>query len=169
MAAALCALAISAAWAAESSTQGTAAPKKHGSHRGHKNTLTVEERSSLLAVARNTRKLHYSGHDCSHMVHAIYSQAGFPYRYADSEDLYDGVASFERVSKPKPGDLIVWHGHVGMVTRPTDHEFFSFLSRGPGVDDYRSRYWKARGPARFYRYIKPASCSECTVARSRPE
>lgn len=164
-----CALAFSAASAADA-IQVKVGSKTHQSHRrGHKNTLTNDERSSLLIVARNARKLHYSGHDCSHMVHAIYEKAGFPYRYADSEDLYDGVDSFERVSEPKPGDLIVWHGHVGMVIRPSEHEFFSFLSRGPGVDDYRSHYWRGRGPARFYRYVKAASCSECTVARSGAE
>jgi hypothetical protein len=28
------------------------------------------------------------------------------------------------------------------------------LRTGPGIDDYRSRYWKSRGEPRFYRYIK---------------
>jgi len=135
------------------------------SKRERKHSLTKEDRSALLAVARNSRKLRYSGHDCSHLVHAIYDQASFPYQYADSEELYVGVRSFQRVSRPQPGDLVVWHGHVGIVTQPSQHAFLSFLSRGPDVDDYKSRYWKSRGQQRFYRYLKSDSCNGCTLAR----
>ena len=46
--------------------------------------------------------------DCSHLVHAIYLQAGFPYPYASSSDLYDGTDDFRRVNRPQPGDLVVW-------------------------------------------------------------
>jgi hypothetical protein len=87
-------------------------------------------------------------------VHSIYESAGFPYPYADSEDLYGGVKGFLRVERPQPADLVVWHGHVGIVIRPSGHAFFSLLRTGPGMDDYRSRYWKSRGEPRFYRYIK---------------
>ena len=87
-------------------------------------------------------------------MHAIYKRAGFSYHYADSEDLYDGATGFRRVLRPEPADLVVWHGHVGIVIRPSGHQFFSFLSKGPGVDDYQSRYWRSRGQPRFYRYVK---------------
>ncbi|MGO9086975.1 MAG: hypothetical protein ACLQBK_17270 [Candidatus Sulfotelmatobacter sp.] len=105
-----------------------------------------------------------SAHDCSHLVHEIYQRAGFPYVYASSDDLYDGVEGFRRVSKPQPGDVIVWPGHAGIVVQPSQHVFFSFLTRGPGTDDYRSRYWIARGQPRFYRYIKNDPCAGCTSA-----
>jgi hypothetical protein len=117
-------------------------------------TLNKSDRSSVINAALSSRKTHSLGRDCSHLVHAIYQQAGFPYPYADSEDLYDGAKGFRRVSRPEAADLIVWHGHVGIVVRPSAHKFFSFLSTGPGLADYRTRYWKSRGEPRFYRYVK---------------
>src|SRR5215469_8627428 len=117
-------------------------------------TLSKNDRSSVIAAALHSKKARHTGGDCSHLVHSIYQSAGFPYAYADSEDLYDGIKGFLRVQRPQPADLVVWHGHVGIVTRPSGHEFFSLLSTGPGIDDYRSRYWKSRGQPRFYRYIK---------------
>ena len=102
----------------------------------------------------HSKRAHPLGRDCSHLVHAIYERAGFSYPYADSNDLYDGAQGFRRVPRPQPADLIVWHGHVGIVVRPSTHKFFSFLSGGPGLDDYHSRYWRGRGEPRFYRYVK---------------
>lgn len=120
-------------------------------------TLTKDDRTSVIAVALHTGKARHAGPDCSHLVHSIYERAGFPYPYADSEDLYSGAKGFRRVAHPEPADLIVWHGHVGIVLRPSGHQFFSFLSTGPGIDDYRSRYWRGRGQPRFYRYMKSDS------------
>lgn len=91
--------------------------------------------------------------DCSHLVHALYERAGFPYDYASSRDLYFGHESFVRISKPQPGDLVVWRGHVGIVTDPRHHFFFSSLSEGPGTQAYNSAYWRSRGTPRFYRYV----------------
>jgi cell wall-associated NlpC family hydrolase len=119
--------------------------------------LTKDDRSSVVAVALHSRRARHAGRDCSHLVHSIYQRAGFPYPYADSEDLYDGAQGFQRVAHPEAADLVVWHGHVGIVIRPTQHQFFSLLSTGPGVDDYRSHYWKTRGQPRFYRYVKSDS------------
>lgn len=130
-------------------------------------TLNREDRQAVLDAALDWRKSRPSGHDCSHLVHSIYTRAGFPYRYADSDDLYAGVQGFQRVSRPQPGDVIVWHGHAGIVVEPARHTFFSFLSGGPGVDDYRSRYWRARGQPRYYRYVKNDPCPGCTLARNR--
>jgi cell wall-associated NlpC family hydrolase len=127
-------------------------------------TLNKNDRSSVIAVAfavalhaekaRHTEHERNTEHDCSHLVHSIYESAGFPYPYMDSEDLYDGVKGFVRVESPQPGDLVVWHGHVGIVIHPSGHEFLSLLRTGPGISDYRSRYWQGRGEPRFYRYIK---------------
>lgn len=127
--------------------------------------LTQEDRLSLIAAALDTRVRENSEPDCSHLVHAIYESAGFPYTYAPSSDLYAGVEGFQRVKQAETGDLIVWRGHVGIVIKPSQHIFFSFMSSGPGIDDYQARYWKARGHPRFYRYIKNDSC--CDSARSR--
>src|SRR5437899_2823040 len=62
--------------------------------------------------------------DCSHLVHEVYTLAGYAYPYADSFDLYAGVHSFVRVAKPQPGDLVVWRGHVGIVVNPAERSFY---------------------------------------------
>jgi len=97
--------------------------------------------------------------DCSHLVHDRYEKAGYPYPYANSLDLYNnGSESFVRVRAPQAGDLIVWPGHVGIVVDPKEHSFFSSTNSGARTAYYDSPYWRARGSARFYRYLtdKPA-------------
>src|SRR6266567_4771234 len=126
-------------------------------------TLSSKDRRAVIASALHSKTLRYSEHDCSHLVHAVYQRAGLPYAYAPSDDLYDGVQGFQRVSRPQPADLVVWRGHVGIVIRPSRHAFFSVLHAGPGIDDYQNRYWRGRGHPRFYRYIKTA-CVGCTRA-----
>lgn len=116
--------------------------------------LTQDEGLAVISAALDTPRHFASNNDCSHLVHAVFRRAGFPYEYAPSEDLYNGVEAFRRVSHAQVGDLIVWRGHVGIIVRPSRHVFFSFLSRGPGTDNYRSAYWIGRGEARLYRYIK---------------
>jgi hypothetical protein len=91
--------------------------------------------------------------DCSHFVHDAYKQAGFPYDYVSSRELYVGNTSFTRVHKPQAGDLVVWRGHVGIVIDPKEHSFFSSVRSGPDTQFYDSPYWRARGVARFYRYM----------------
>lgn len=130
-------------------------------------TLSSAERRAVIASALHSKTPRTAERDCSHLVHAVYRRAGFPYAYATSDDLYDGVEGFQRVSRPKPGDLVVWQGHVGIVIRPSQHAFFSFLHAGPGINDYKNRYWIGRGQPRFYRYLKNAACRGCTLARGR--
>ena len=91
--------------------------------------------------------------DCSHLVHDLYEQAGYPYPYASSLDLYNGSRPFVHVRVPQAGDLIVWRGHVGIVVNPKEHSFFSSVSAGARKEYYDSAYWRARGHARFYRYL----------------
>lgn len=93
--------------------------------------------------------------DCSHLVHQIYVLSGFPYPYASSFDLYDGIDNFRRISTPRPGDLVVWRGHVGIVTDAVEHTFYSSVSSGLRTEYYDSAYWKAQGRPRFYRYVLP--------------
>jgi cell wall-associated NlpC family hydrolase len=116
--------------------------------------LTPDDGLAVISAALDTQRHFASNRDCSHLVYAIYERAGFPYQYATADDLYNGVDAFRRVFHPQIGDLIVWHGHVGIIVRPSRHVFFSFLSLGPGTDNYRSAYWIGRGEPRFYRYIK---------------
>jgi hypothetical protein len=119
--------------------------------------LVPNEGLAILGAALDSRhhRADYSA-DCSHFVHGLYERAGFPFQYASSSDLYDGTDEFRRVTNPQAGDLIVWHGHAGIVVNPAQHSFFSVLHSGPGVDSYDSLYWKQRGRPRFYRYLKTA-------------
>jgi hypothetical protein len=139
-----------------------------GDDDGHSDSaLTQDDRLSLMVAALDARVRQSSEPDCSHLVHAIYQRAGFSYTYAPSSDLYAGVEGFQRVKLPEPGDLIVWRGHVGIVIQPSQHIFFSFMTSGPGIDDYHAPYWKNRGHPRFYRYVK-TGCASCDSAqRSR--
>jgi len=155
-----CSLALCVLSAQQTSEESGASRKNQ--NKSHARTLTRSDGRSVVAVALGSKVRRDSAHDCSHLVHAVYRRAGFPYVYASSDDLYDGVEGFRRVTKPQPGDLIVWRGHVGIVVQPSRHVFFSFLTAGPGTDDYHSRYWMGRGQARFYRYIKNDACAGCT-------
>jgi hypothetical protein len=90
-------------------------------------------------------------------MHQIFTAAGLDYPYANSFDLYLGVAQFRRVKNAQPGDLIVWRGHVGLVVDPEGRSFYSPLGSGIQTDEYDSRYWRKRGQPRFYRYLTAGS------------
>ena len=163
-------LACSALWAQDVARSSEPIPTAKESSKHKKDrTLTSDERLAVIASALDSKTPRRTERDCSHLVHAIYERAGFPYSYADSDDLYAGVEGFQRVSTPQSGDVIVWHGHMGIVIRPSRHVFFSFLHAGPGIDDYKSQYWTSRGEPRFYRYVKNDRCAGCTLARSKNE
>lgn len=158
-------LGVQASGKSEAVLSRTAA--EENSRRSSARGLSSKERQAVIGTALRSKSPRPGERDCSHLVHAIYQRAGFPYAYAPSDDLYDGMEGFQRVSRPRAGDLVVWRGHVGIVIRPSRHAFFSFLHAGPGIDDYRNQYWKGRGEARFYRYLKNAAYSGCTLARGR--
>jgi cell wall-associated NlpC family hydrolase len=130
-------------------------------------TLTTDDGLAVIAAALDARVHRPRQPDCSHLVHAIYDLAGFPYRYAKSSDLYAGVNEFQRVPHPQAGDLAVWRGHVGIVVNPAEHVFFSALRSGLGVDAYDAPYWKDRGQVRFYRYLKHDLRQDTIKARDR--
>jgi cell wall-associated NlpC family hydrolase len=121
--------------------------------------LTPDDGLAVIAAALDSRTHLVREPDCSHLVHAIYSRAGFPYTYTPSSDLFAGTREFQRVSRPQVGDLVVWQGHAGIVVNPAQHVFFSALRSGFGTDAYDAPYWKGRGQLRFYRYIKGSFAS----------
>ena len=116
----------------------------------HKTTAPrpVTRREGLTIVRTALQSRHHAA-DCSHLVHALYERAGFPYEYAPSSDLYTGIDEFRRVASPEPGDLAVWRGHAGIVVNSAQRSFFSLLSSGPGVDSWDSPYWKQWGRPPF--------------------
>lgn len=116
----------------------------------------AEKRSAQSAhelIPRLGTRIRHTRLDCSHYVHYVYQRAHLPYQYASSEELYQGVDAFQRVFDPMPGDLIVWRGHVGIITDPNGNRFVSALRSGVKTDDYSSRYWRSRGRPRFLRYV----------------
>jgi cell wall-associated NlpC family hydrolase len=134
-------------------------PVNSGRASRHPRTLTPDDGLAVIAAALDSRTHLSREPDCSHLVHAIYSRAGFPYSYAPSSDLYAGTPEFKRVSHAQVGDLVVWQGHAGIVVNPAQHVFFSALNSGFGTDAYDAPYWKGRGNLRFYRYIKGSFAS----------
>jgi cell wall-associated NlpC family hydrolase len=128
--------------------------------------VSPDEGLDILGAALDTRHRFTTGRDCSHLVHALYERAGFPYPYSNSRELYAGIGQFQAVAQPQPGDLIVWRGHVGIVVSPARHSFFSALRSGRGVERYDSPYWSRRGRPRFFRYVKdsPSLASPATPA-----
>ena len=121
--------------------------------------MSSDDRLLVMSAALGGQGSH-SKPDCSHLVHQIYSRAGFPYPYSSSSELYSGINEFQRVTTPQPADLIVWPGHMGIVVNPAQHSFYSSLRSGVGVDYYDSSYWRGRGNPRFYRYIKRSSMAD---------
>jgi NlpC/P60 family protein len=111
------------------------------------------EGRKILAILSTVNADPESETDCSHLVHDVYEQAGFPYDYVSSRELYIGSTNFTRVRAPQAGDLVVWRGHVGIVIDPKEHSFFSFVRSGPDTQFYDSPYWRSRGTARFFRYM----------------
>lgn len=134
--------------------------------------LSLDEGWSVLGAALESRAHRGSKSDCSHLVHAIFERAGFPYPYVSSSDLYTGISEFRRVTRPQPGDLVAWPGHVGIAISPVQHTFYGALHSGLGVEKYDAPYWRARGRARFYRYVKAApatvNAANARVARLTP-
>jgi hypothetical protein len=131
-----------------SAQSGDSMPEKTSTKR----LLTVEEGRSIADAALQKEQPERGIQDCSHVIHQIYLEAGFEYRYASSVELFSGHENFERVRYPHAGDLIVWPGHVGIVVDPLQHSFSSLVSTGLDVQDYEGVYWSARGRPRFYRY-----------------
>jgi len=114
--------------------------------------ITLREGQTIVNAAWERERQTARRPDCSHLVHEVYRLAGYPYPYADSFDLYIGTESFRRVAKPQPGDLVVWRGHAGIVVDPRERSFYSSVTSGLRTEFYDAPQWRARGPARFYRY-----------------
>ena len=116
--------------------------------------LSPDEGLDILAAALDTRHRLTDERDCSHLVHALYQRAGFPYPYSKSRELYAGIEQFQAIAQPQPGDLIVWWEPVEIIVSSTKRSFSSALGSGRGVERYDSSDWRQRGRPRFFRYLK---------------
>jgi hypothetical protein len=128
--------------------------------------INSDEGLAIIGAALEVRYRIHPREDCSHLVHDIYRQAGFRYRYADSSELYSGIDAFRQVTRPQPGDLAVWKGHAAIVINPAQHTFFSSTRRGLRVESYDLKYWKRRGTPRFFRYVTLAPSTLPTITRT---
>lgn len=102
-------------------------------------TFSDEERAMLLSVAQKWNgytNIQYErgacsnkAIDCSNLVAKIYAEAGFPYPYTPSGGDWQ-AAGFEKIdlAEAKPGDVIRWNGHVGIVMDPVNRTFLAISS-----------------------------------------
>lgn len=118
--------------------------------------VTAKQGRAIVDAALQEDQPARGSQDCSHLVHDIYSLAGYDYPYASSFELYAGHQNFRRVRYPQAGDLVAWPGHVGIVLEPRQHTFYSLVRSGLQAEDYQGRYWRSRGKPRFYRYVLDA-------------
>jgi hypothetical protein len=127
--------------------------------------LNADEELTIVHTASQQKERLRPKLDCSHLVHQIYDLSGFPYPYASSYDLYEGINNFRRVSNPHRGDLVVWRGHVGVIIDAAEHTFYSSVRSGLRTEYYDGPYWQAQGRPRFYRYALLGS-AELTVTNT---
>jgi cell wall-associated NlpC family hydrolase len=76
------------------------------------------DRARILKAARALIGTAYDELDCSHLVHKAYAEAGLTFPYTRTAD-YDAVlvgSYFAPTSADelKPGDLLLYSGHVGI-------------------------------------------------------
>jgi len=95
----LCGFAFCAALA-QQETANAPGSSANRTHARKIRTLASDDRLAVLASALDSKTPRLPEYDCSHLVHSIYERAGFPYAYAGSDDLYDGVEGFQRVARP---------------------------------------------------------------------
>ena len=130
--------------------------------------VSAEQGRKIAAAALEPEEPLRGAQDCSHLVHQVYSLAGYEYPYASSFDLYAGTGNFRRVRHAQAGDLITWPGHVGIVLDPKQHSFYSLVRSGLQSEDYLGPYWRSRGRPRFYRYVLSAGSDVETAKVERP-
>jgi hypothetical protein len=130
--------------------------------------VTAQQGRKIAAAALGQDEPVRATQDCSHLVHQIYSAAGYEYPYASSFDLYAGHGNFRRVRHAQAGDLITWPGHVGIVLDPRQHSFYSLVRSGLQAEDYLGPYWRSRGTPRFYRYVVDSGSDVISAKAARP-
>lgn len=96
--------------------------------------LTLREGEKIVSAAWEREQKTGRRPDCSHLVHEVYTLAGYPYPYADSFDLYVGTGSFVRVATPHfvPKDRVYVPRDVAVRILA---QRLASLAQGSGVSD----------------------------------
>jgi RHS repeat-associated protein len=120
--------------------------------------------ADIVKAARKWKGVRYEmggnsrrGIDCSHFVHRVYTEVGLGYPYTTTKRWPpDG---FVEVTDPQPGDIIYWepsddyggHGHVGIVTDPSNHRMIDAGTKN-GVSERDWRKVRRGQKPKFYRH-----------------
>jgi len=104
-----------------------------------------------------------TGIDCSHFIYQVFNSVRkglatsgpapqlIEYR---STAAIEASKLFLRVQIPEAGDLVLWDGHVGIVTNPQTGKFIGAqTSTGVAEASYISGYWAKKSGKRFLRFI----------------
>lgn len=75
----------------------------------------VEEANGWLGTKYLSGGNTKQGVDCSHLVSAVYDQAGFPYSYRMTSN-FPPPDNFKKVTSPQEGDIVLYSGHMGIYT-----------------------------------------------------
>jgi cell wall-associated NlpC family hydrolase len=104
------------------------------------------------------------GGDCSGSTWLIYKAVGLNYEYVDANrfrlNADSGIGPFRRVYFPRPGDVVAFAGHVGVVKGMGPHGLemwtaFRIYEDGKNVP-YGSNVikWWGKPVLGYYRYVK---------------
>jgi len=96
----------------------------------------------------------HNGIDCSHFVWEVLKAAGHPHApYTSTGSIPTSHAFSPAGSPPQEGDIILWDGHMGIITDAATETFMGAQSGGVAPASYaRGSYWGNRHH-RFYRYV----------------
>ena len=135
----------------------------------HRETVAATRKAMLDAAAdwEGTPYL-YGGNsdqgiDCSHFVYQVLNAArqrsalaGVTPQLIDyrSTDTIEASHTFFPVTTPEAGDLVLWDGHVGIVSDPQNGKFIGAqTSTGVAEASYSSGYWANHAGKRFVRFV----------------
>ena len=102
--------------------------------------------------------------DCSHFIYQVFNSARqslamsgpapqlIEYR---STSAIEASKLFFSINIPEAGDLVLWDGHVGIITNPQTGIFIGAqTSTGVAEASYTSGYWAKKSGKRFLRFIQ---------------
>ncbi len=93
--------------------------------------------------------------DCSHYVHQVFAQAGFPYRYRSTKD-FAQAEEFLAISPrhAQPGDIVLYKNHMGILSR--NFSVISATKQRPAIRELAAEAFRlGKQSFQVYRYRCP--------------